>query len=109
MQRMGSALLGQDDVRGIWHLLAWRDLRNRPRGAAEGTGRESGRTHDGLDVSGPYYRPQGRLETDGKSSPPGEGCTMELHETEAVTLAKALSVKNRLAGRLSQARSNIET
>lgn len=29
--------------------------------------------------------------------------------TEAMTLAKALSVKNRLAGRLAQARSNIET
>jgi hypothetical protein len=28
---------------------------------------------------------------------------------ESLTLAKALSVKNRLAGRLSQARSNIET
>jgi hypothetical protein len=28
---------------------------------------------------------------------------------EAITLAKALSVKNRLAGRLSQARSNVET
>ena len=34
---------------------------------------------------------------------------MELRDTEAVTLAKALSVKNRLAGRLSQARTNIET
>jgi hypothetical protein len=34
---------------------------------------------------------------------------MDLHNTEAVTLAKALSVKNRLAGRLSQARTNIET
>src|SRR5437763_11526867 len=34
---------------------------------------------------------------------------MDLHNTAAVTLAKALSVKNRLAGRLSQARSNIET
>jgi hypothetical protein len=34
---------------------------------------------------------------------------MELLNTEAVTLAKALSVKNRLAGRLAQARSNIET
>lgn len=34
---------------------------------------------------------------------------MELHNAEAVTLAKALSVKNRLAGRLSQTRSNIET
>ncbi|MDX2037755.1 MAG: hypothetical protein SFX72_13980 [Isosphaeraceae bacterium] len=29
--------------------------------------------------------------------------------SEAITLAKALSVKNRLAGRLSQARSNVET
>ena len=28
---------------------------------------------------------------------------------ETITLAKALSVKNRLAGRLSQARSNVET
>ena len=34
---------------------------------------------------------------------------MEQRPTEAVTLAKALSVKNRLAGRLSQARANIET
>ena len=34
---------------------------------------------------------------------------MELRNTESVTLAKALSVKNRLAGRLSQARMNIET
>jgi hypothetical protein len=34
---------------------------------------------------------------------------MELPITESVTLAKALSVKNRLAGRLSQARTNIET
>src|SRR3954454_24668257 len=34
---------------------------------------------------------------------------MDLHNTEAVTLAKVLSVKNRLAGRLSQARTNIET
>lgn len=34
---------------------------------------------------------------------------MELRNTEAVTLAKALSVKNRLAGRLAQARTNIET
>lgn len=33
---------------------------------------------------------------------------MEPRNTEAVTLAKALSVKNRLAGRLTQARSNIE-
>src|SRR3954462_14575706 len=41
--------------------------------------------------------------------PPGEGWTMDLHNTEAVTLAKALSVKNRLAGRLAQARTNIET
>lgn len=29
-------------------------------------------------------------------------------QTEAVTLAKALSIKNRLAGRLAQARTNIE-
>ena len=34
---------------------------------------------------------------------------MELRHTEPVTLAKALSVKNRLAGRLAQARTNIET
>lgn len=34
---------------------------------------------------------------------------MDLHNIEAVTLAKALSVKNRLAGRLSQTRTNIET
>jgi len=34
---------------------------------------------------------------------------MELRKSESVTLAKALSIKNRLAGRLSQARSNIET
>src|SRR4051795_7447846 len=34
---------------------------------------------------------------------------MELRKSESVTLAKALSVKNRLAGRLSQARSNIES
>ena len=34
---------------------------------------------------------------------------MEVRNTEAVTLAKALSVKNRLAGRLAQARTNIET
>ena len=34
---------------------------------------------------------------------------MEQRQTEAVTLAKALSIKNRLAGRLSQARANIET
>ena len=34
---------------------------------------------------------------------------MEPLRTEPVSLAKALSVKNRLAGRLSQARSNIET
>lgn len=33
---------------------------------------------------------------------------MDTRKTESVTLAKALSVKNRLAGRLSQARSNIE-
>jgi hypothetical protein len=32
-----------------------------------------------------------------------------LLNTEGVTLAKALSIKNRLAGRLSQARSNVET
>ncbi len=29
--------------------------------------------------------------------------------TELLTLAKALSVKNRLSGRLAQARSNVET
>lgn len=34
---------------------------------------------------------------------------MESLQTESVSLAKALSVKNRLAGRLAQARSNIET
>jgi hypothetical protein len=34
---------------------------------------------------------------------------MDTRKSESVTLAKALSVKNRLAGRLSQARSNIET
>jgi hypothetical protein len=34
---------------------------------------------------------------------------MDQRNAEAVSLAKALSVKNRLAGRLSQARSNIET
>src|SRR5262249_31302589 len=34
---------------------------------------------------------------------------METRKLESVTLAKALSIKNRLAGRLSQARSNIET
>ncbi len=34
---------------------------------------------------------------------------MEPIRTEPVSLAKALSVKNRLAGRLSQARTNIET
>ena len=34
---------------------------------------------------------------------------MEPRNTESVTLAKALSVKNRLAGRLAQARTNIET
>ena len=34
---------------------------------------------------------------------------MDQRNTEAVSLAKALAVKNRLAGRLSQARSNIET
>jgi hypothetical protein len=33
---------------------------------------------------------------------------MELRTTELISLAKALSVKNRLAGRLAQARSNIE-
>jgi hypothetical protein len=33
---------------------------------------------------------------------------MEIRNTESITLAKALSVKNRLAGRLAQARSNIE-
>jgi hypothetical protein len=38
-----------------------------------------------------------------------EGATMELRKSESVSLAKALSIKNRLAGRLSQARSNIET
>ena len=34
---------------------------------------------------------------------------MEPIRTEPVSLAKALSVKNRLAGRLSQSRTNIET
>ncbi|WP_406693620.1 hypothetical protein V5E97_21550 [Singulisphaera sp. Ch08] len=34
---------------------------------------------------------------------------MEPVQNEAVSLAKALSVKNRLAGRLAQARTNIET
>ena len=34
---------------------------------------------------------------------------MEQRNSESVTLAKALSVKNRLAGRLAQARTNIET
>ena len=34
---------------------------------------------------------------------------MDPRNLESVTLAKALSVKNRLAGRLSQTRSNIET
>jgi hypothetical protein len=34
---------------------------------------------------------------------------MDLRKTESVSLAKALSVKNRLAGRLAQARTNIET
>lgn len=34
---------------------------------------------------------------------------METATGEAVTLAKALAIKNRLAGRLSQARTNIET
>ena len=33
---------------------------------------------------------------------------MDTRKSESVTLAKALSIKNRLAGRLSQARSNIE-
>jgi uncharacterized coiled-coil protein SlyX len=34
---------------------------------------------------------------------------MESRPTEGISLAKALSVKNRLAGRLAQARTNIET
>ena len=34
---------------------------------------------------------------------------MDQRPTESLSLSKALSVKNRLAGRLSQARSNIET
>jgi hypothetical protein len=34
---------------------------------------------------------------------------MEPTTTEAVTLAKALSIKNRLAGRLTQAKTNVET
>ena len=34
---------------------------------------------------------------------------MEQKTTESVTLAKALSIKNRLAGRLSQAKTTIET
>jgi hypothetical protein len=34
---------------------------------------------------------------------------MDFRHTESVSLAKALSVKNRLAGRLSQARTHIET
>ena len=34
---------------------------------------------------------------------------MDNNNIEALTLAKALSVKNRLAGRLSQTRTNIET
>ena len=34
---------------------------------------------------------------------------MDQRKSEPVTLAKALSIKNRLAGRLSQTRSNIET
>jgi hypothetical protein len=34
---------------------------------------------------------------------------MESRENETITLDKALSVKNRLAGRLAQARSNVET
>ena len=34
---------------------------------------------------------------------------MDNHNIEALTLAKALSVKNRLAGRLSQTRTNIES
>src|SRR5437899_1429931 len=38
-----------------------------------------------------------------------EGVVMDLRNLETITLAKALSVKNRLAGRLAQARTNIET
>src|SRR5262245_66119894 len=38
-----------------------------------------------------------------------EALDMEKRPSESVTLAKALSVKNRLAGRLAQARTNIET
>jgi hypothetical protein len=34
---------------------------------------------------------------------------MDLRNTESISLAKALSVKNRLAGRVSQARTNIQT
>ena len=34
---------------------------------------------------------------------------MEQKTTESVTLAKALSIKNRLAGRLAQAKLNVET
>ncbi len=34
---------------------------------------------------------------------------METAPNESVTLAKALSIKNRLAGRLAQAKSNVET
>jgi hypothetical protein len=34
---------------------------------------------------------------------------VESESTEAVTLAKALSIKNRLAGRLAQAKLNVET
>jgi hypothetical protein len=34
---------------------------------------------------------------------------MENRTNEGMTLSKALSIKNRLAGRLSQARSNVET
>ncbi len=34
---------------------------------------------------------------------------MDQSKSESLSLAKALSIKNRLAGRLSQARSNIET
>jgi hypothetical protein len=38
-----------------------------------------------------------------------EATTMDMRNTESLTLAKALSVKNRLAGRMAQTRSNIET
>ena len=34
---------------------------------------------------------------------------MEQRQTEGVTLAKALSIKKRLAGRLAQAKTTIET